>query len=294
MAHAQVKFDLRHFLPHLTEEQVKALADQQSVELAADHAPMISCVLPFGEKRRMKLARKSIAQFLQQTYSYKQLVIANASGEKVWTGEETPLIKEIVVPSEQTIGALRNAGIEAADGEWIKPWDDDDVFDPNFLAFLMAHRTPGKAVLLRFQVRVNIKTATAFRHEEVAGIANTILHPKTAARYGDIDGGDDDAFAMANWTEDSVVVPNAYFPATGLNIAVYHGNNVSPAARFMGRFADSQYNGKWHLSPAETSHLRVVLESFGLHTNVREEAVEAPSISTEQAERQEQEPVTQQ
>lgn len=264
-----IKFDLRTFLPLLTETQIKALMDGVAIETGdADSSPLISCVMPFGETRRRKPAQKAIMQFAQQTYTNKQLVIANTTGSPL-LAQSVDGIKELMLNEELSIGMLRNRGIDAADGDWIKHWDDDDAYDVNFLSFLMAHRVPGKAVMLRYQIRVDSRKATAFRHEDAGGVPNTILFPKTDARYGDIDAGDDVAFVLANWSEKCVVVNNAAFPSTLMNIAVYHGGNVTSERSFMGEYAEPQHAAKWYLSLQEQPVLIQVLDGFGLKTTVK-------------------------
>lgn len=263
-----IKFDLRQFLPQLGEEQIKALMAGADAEVAGESPPLVSCVMPFGETRRRKPAMKSIRQFVAQTYANKQLVIVNTTGSPLLEQSVTS-IKELMLNEELSIGMLRNRGIDAADGTWIKHWDDDDAFDPHLLSYLMAHRLSGRAVMLRFQVRVDSRKATAFRHEDAAGIPNTILFPKTDARYGDIDAGDDITFVLANWSERCYVVNNAAFPSTMLSVAVYHGANVTSEKAFMGEYADPKHATKWYLSPAEQQTLIGILDGFGLKTVVK-------------------------
>lgn len=282
-----IKFDLRTFLPLLSEQQVKALMDGASIETGdAESSPLVSCVMPFGETRRRKPALKAIVQFTRQTYSNKQLVIANTTGSPLLS-QTVEGITELMLNEELSIGMLRNRGIEAAAGTWIKHWDDDDYYDVNQLSYLMAHRVPGKAVMLRYQVRVDSRKATAYRHDDPAGIPNTILFPKTEARYGDIDAGDDVAFVLANWSEKCVIVSNAAFPATMMSVAVYHGGNVTSERSFMGEYSEPQHAAKWYLSAEEQPALIGVLEGFGLKTTVKTTAPEnepmvAPPVPDEQ------------
>ncbi|MDQ1292582.1 MAG: hypothetical protein QG608_462 [Actinomycetota bacterium] len=60
-------------------------------------------------------------------------------------------LEDVVIlpqPSEKTLGAIQNAGIEAADGELVAKMDDDDLYLPEYLAdYLDARRLTGAPVL---------------------------------------------------------------------------------------------------------------------------------------------------
>lgn len=266
MTTASMKIDARQFFPQLTAEQVEAMAKGAAVEVSGV-LPRVTCVLPFGEVRRHGLARQSVRMFSAQTYPNKELIIVNTTDKPIFANNDLADYKEIMLPGETlSLGAMRNRGIDAATGSWIKHWDDDDVYSPHLLAYMMLHRRPERdALLLRHQIRVHRHKGTAYRQDDPGGIPNTILFPKTDARYGDIDAGDDAAFVIANWSEGYVINNNSY-PTTLMVVAVYHGANITTEKQFMGQYAGDQHAGHWYLAPEEIKELPHILATVNLQT----------------------------
>jgi hypothetical protein len=248
-----------------------------------DPFPLVSAVLPhFGPPERLRLTRKAITQFLYQTYPRKQLVLVNATGKPVLPTSH-PLVKEVAV-REASLGALRNAGIRAADGEWVMPWDDDDYYHPYRMVYQMAYRRPGHAVLLASQIRVDVTrvmkgegNVTAFVHRQDGGIPSTIIHPRLpdGRLYPDDSLGEDVAFWAKHWGVRTVVAANTEFPASGVSVAVFHEHSLSTADQFMAEFSRPEAAGMLELDPPAAAYLRGVLEFFGFQ--VRPAAWEKPS-----------------
>jgi glycosyltransferase involved in cell wall biosynthesis len=100
---------------------------------------MISCFTVTQEGRLAVLAR-AIADFGAQTAGERELVIVHDAGATVHE-RVSRLAREaaaapfrvVQVSGGQTLGALRNAAIDAARGEYVCQWDDDDRFHPRRL-----------------------------------------------------------------------------------------------------------------------------------------------------------------
>ena len=278
------RLSLKEMFPKATEEQIKALNEGQPVPpspewLAAngdgatqasparsgtDELPMVSCVLVFGDPKRLRIARKAVNQFVAQTYERKQLVIVNATDQAV-TNVPYAAIKEVRIDERSpSIGFMRNKGIALADGSWIKQWDDDDVYDPLLLAYQMGCRKPGHATLLTHQIRANINRAIAYLHRQPEGIAGTILFPKQEGlAYPDISLGEDRAFWISHFATKTHLVNNHSYPTTALQIAAFHGRNATPEEAFMVEHSGPDMDGRIELPEAEAAYLRVRLAEFG-------------------------------
>lgn len=279
MSKQAIRFSLRDMFPHIEEEQLQAIDKKLPIPpskgwleangyvvpdpAASPEPPLVSCVLVFGEQKRMRLARRAVNNFVHQTYLRKQLVIVNTTGQPVTTVPYEP-IKELMVETPLTIGGMRNHGIANADGTWIKQWDDDDIFEPNLLTYQMAHRREGMANLLTTQLRVNIKNASVYLHHQPEGIVNSMLMPRLTADYPNIDSGEDVAYYLANWANKTNVVNNDTFPATCLNTVVYHGHNILPVEQLMPNHCDEKMSGVWMIPPREAAYLKAALAEVGL------------------------------
>ncbi len=278
------KIDFFQFFPKYDELSIAELIT--GVEITQGpltEGPLVSGVLVHSnafreDPRRRGRAIKAIGQWQRQSYRNKELIIVNSTGKPMLPDIPHPIgIKEVAVDGKPTIGAMRNIGIEAAAGAWIKPWDDDDIYGTRLVALLMAHRDGDKPVMLQCQVRVDFRQGTAFRLFEENGVPSTILYPKGEARYPDCDEGDDVAFEVSNFPT-SVLVPNVAFPNTLASIAVFHGWNVTPRNRFLGTYAEKKHESKWYLSQEEIIELPKILEDFGLKTTVAQKQATVPAL----------------
>src|SRR5690348_11063690 len=106
---------------------------------------MISCLTVTQEGRLNSLAF-AISDFARQTERDRELVIVHDGGgafhERVIATarrHETAEIRVVHVPasSRSTLGALRNASLEAARGDYVCQWDDDDRHHPRRLEVQM-------------------------------------------------------------------------------------------------------------------------------------------------------------
>jgi glycosyltransferase involved in cell wall biosynthesis len=91
---------------------------------------------------RLDLLKKSIQCFCDQTYLSKELVIVsdgkkefkNAVRDHVHALERKDIKLVFLEASHYTLGMLRNISMEAAEGDIICQWDDDDMYHPERLA----------------------------------------------------------------------------------------------------------------------------------------------------------------
>jgi glycosyltransferase involved in cell wall biosynthesis len=100
---------------------------------------MISCFTVTQEGRLGVLAR-AIGDFCAQTTSERELVIVHDGRRELHEGvqrlaheHDGASIRVVQAASGQTLGALRNAAIDATRGDYVCQWDDDDRFHPRRL-----------------------------------------------------------------------------------------------------------------------------------------------------------------
>lgn len=96
--------------------------------------PFISVVIPVRNRR--ELLRRALASLAAQTYtSFETIVVDDGSDEPVSDVLDaaglTP--SRLVVGTGAGAGAARNAGVAAAQGQWISFLDSDDEADPIWL-----------------------------------------------------------------------------------------------------------------------------------------------------------------
>lgn len=209
---------------------------------AGEALPLVSCVLVVGQRERARFARVAVNQFVAQTYPNKQLVVVNGSGMPV-TNVPHAEILELAVPSGP-IGRLRNIGVEAAEGDYLRPfWDDDDCYPPHQLAHQMLYRAPGHLVMQTTQaivLDVPQDIASVFLRQRPWGIENTALLPSAklltpTCRFDETMPHSEDVAFVRNWRarQRVLVQDNSRFPQSCTFVAVYHGRNASPRSRFL-------------------------------------------------------------
>lgn len=108
-------------------------------------APLISCICV--TRKRPTLLHNAITCFEKQHYSNKEMIILYEEDD-----EETAIFLEKAKPAgndnikilccpkinDRYLGQLRNLAIEAASGEYICQWDDDDWHHPERISFQLS------------------------------------------------------------------------------------------------------------------------------------------------------------
>ena len=112
---------------------------------ANETTAMISCLMVTFD--RLALAKLAIRSYAEQTYPDRELVIVT-DGEERFRSALTSYANELGAEgvrvlhpgsSRLTLGALRNISIEAAHGDILCQWDDDDYSHPDRLAIQARH-----------------------------------------------------------------------------------------------------------------------------------------------------------
>jgi hypothetical protein len=243
----------------------------------------VLCVMVCGLAARLRLARQAVMQFLAQSHPRKTLLIFNGTTTPVLTDPVDGVVEMTNLEWGDDVAVLRTLALNAAamhmPSDLVYPhWDDDDLYHPHMLSSMASCCVePRYAVALSHQVRVNIRSSTAFVHESLDGIPSTIMVPATMAYelpYAPESGG---ACARewykASLADRTTVVLNSDLPELFLRVGVYHGANLTSPDLFMRQH---QTPGRWDVPPAAAVGLLAILGRFGLTTEIKA-AMPAPA-----------------
>lgn len=101
---------------------------------AGDDRPLVSCIMPTYDRRTF--VPDAIRYFLRQDYPNRELLILDDGTDPIADlVPEDPRIRYLRLESRHSLGAKRNLGCEAAAGEIIAYWDDDDWYAPHRLSY---------------------------------------------------------------------------------------------------------------------------------------------------------------
>jgi glycosyltransferase involved in cell wall biosynthesis len=204
----------------------------------------VTCVMiTRPAKARLALVERSVAAYLRQTYPSRELlVVLDAADEGDRTALEQRLnalgrsdIRVIRAPGAPSVGRLRNIGIEAAQGDLICVWDDDDFHHParieTQVAALRLHGVI--ATFLTDMLHLFMESRelfwTTYKRAAQRCVPGTgIFRRRVTARYPE-EGpeslrGEDTVFCLRLFEEGPVYLMDG---APHLYIYVCHGGNTS-------------------------------------------------------------------
>jgi glycosyltransferase involved in cell wall biosynthesis len=96
--------------------------------------PLVSCIMPTRNRRQM--VGRAIAQFLAQDYPRRELLIVDDGDDPIADlVPADPLVRYLRCDGRMRLGAKRNMACEAAAGDLIAHWDDDDWMAPWRLSY---------------------------------------------------------------------------------------------------------------------------------------------------------------
>lgn len=99
-------------------------APAASVEATNSH-PLVTCIMPTADRRAF--VPQAIRYFLRQDYQNRELVVVDDGADPVADlMPSDPRIRYMRLIGKHTIGAKRNEACQAARGQIIVHWDDDD------------------------------------------------------------------------------------------------------------------------------------------------------------------------
>lgn len=106
--------------------------------------PLVSCIMPTRDRLRWVL--QAIRYFDRQDYARRELIIVDDGQHEISPHlPRDPRIRHLRLGKRLSIGEKRNLACEAASGEIIMHWDDDDWYGPRRLSIQSAPLLAGGA-----------------------------------------------------------------------------------------------------------------------------------------------------
>jgi glycosyltransferase involved in cell wall biosynthesis len=204
--------------------------------------PKISCLTV--TLNRLVLLKEAIQCYCRQTYQNRELVIVTDGTQRYqqaisdylrWLGRDDI---RLVSVGKQLLGALRNVSLDAATGDIVCQWDDDDLNHPQRLERQFEHLTAAKAHACCFTDQLQFFFAerslywSDWLNCDTQGVEQLI--PGTMMTHRDHRFRYPETTELASAGEDSVLLKQiadnasvAPFQDAGfLNVYSYHGKNV--------------------------------------------------------------------
>jgi glycosyltransferase involved in cell wall biosynthesis len=188
--------------------------------------PKISCLMV--SKGELFPARFAIQCFRRQTYANRELVVlCDRPGNPV-----AALIARLGDPSIRYVetapaplGELRNRSVEAAAGDLVAQWDDDDLFHPHRLEFQQrALAASGAAAhfLSHWMLWWPRRRLLAVSSRRDYWEGSMLVRRDAVTRYPEVSSGEDTAMVTAMFERHDMTAANA----PGLYCYIYHGSNT--------------------------------------------------------------------
>jgi O-antigen biosynthesis protein len=120
--------------PPLPAEDREFYARRARLQPAAARLPLVSCIMPTANRRAF--VAQALRTFAAQDYPQRELIVVDDGRDAV--ADLMPpdeRIRYLRLPARRTVGAKRNLACEAARGEIVVHWDDDDWSAPRRLAY---------------------------------------------------------------------------------------------------------------------------------------------------------------
>jgi glycosyltransferase involved in cell wall biosynthesis len=201
--------------------------------------PPVTCIMPTYNRR--PLVSRALEYFLRQDYANRELVIVDTGTDPVRDlVPETVSIRYLRVEPRPTIGAVRNLACEAADGEVILHWDDDDWHARHRIRYQVEAllQTNAEVVGLNRVFFYDLRDRSAWLYAYLQSQrlwlrGNSLCYRRTFwadRRFPDIDIGEDTRFIENAHADRMSALPDSTF-----HVSVIHGGNVS-APRPSGRY----------------------------------------------------------
>ncbi len=200
--------------------------------------PMVSCLMVTADRARF--VRRSLLSYRRQTYANKELVILDDGAQDL-----SPLLEDfpdgevnylrIKKDPAQVLGDLRNQTLEAARGELITQWDDDDWYHPDRLQIQVDVLMKGYDVCCMSNTLMHIDREPFFQHPYVSffrkGTPGSIMHRRDdSIRYPAMRKSEDDVYLREWALKRYYRLPAEY---AHLFIRCFHGANTWDMKHFL-------------------------------------------------------------
>ena len=108
--------------------------------VSAARSPLISVVVPTADRPQLVLraVRSALAQSLREIEVLVVVDGRDPATTGALAGVTDPRLRVLELAERQGVGEARNAGVDAARGDWVALLDDDDEWRPDKLALQLA------------------------------------------------------------------------------------------------------------------------------------------------------------
>jgi len=202
--------------------------------------PLVSCLMVTGDRAR--LCARAIACYEAQSYPNTELVVVDDGsqdlGERLARVRSGPVVylKLDRDQRRRSLGELRNLSLDAAQGELLAQWDDDDWYHPDRLTEQVAALGKASACVLASTL-MHVDSGPWSEHPYEGslpgGVPGTIVHRRAPEkRYPEI-GRAEDTVYLEQFARRGGVSVLAGRPH--LFLRCYHGANTWEQGHFLRR-----------------------------------------------------------
>lgn len=207
--------------------------------------------MPTTERRRL-FVPQAIRLFRRQDYANKELLIVDDGADSIEdvVPHDDPQMRYIRLEPGRTLGMKRNFCVEAASGNLIMHWDDDDWVSSRRISYQVEALVRANAEIcgVRQMIFYELATARTWLYEYPLGqrpwlAGNSLLYTREfwqRSPFPDIQVASDTRFVWNQTMERHVVVPDYSF-----YVAMVHPDNTSP------KNYHGSYWSTWHGSVQE-------------------------------------------
>jgi glycosyltransferase involved in cell wall biosynthesis len=205
---------------------------------------------------RPRLMRRSVRCYRRQTYPNRELVVVDDGATDLapvlasLSDEEFTYVC-LDPDTDHVLGHLRNVALDAASGDYLAQWDDDDWYHRERLVRQAALLDDGADACALQGTLMHLDAAEYFYHPYVGllddGVPGTIMHRRDdAARYPDVARAEDTEF-LQHWLDrDYRLLPAS---EAHLFIRCFHGSNTWEKTHFLTRMRNTPRDAiayVWH------------------------------------------------
>ena len=197
-----------------------------------DGEPLVSCIMP--TRNRRYFMPKAIEYFLRQDYGNRELIVLNDGDDNIKSLiPDDPRIRYEHLNKQVSLGSKRNLACEAARGEIIIHWDDDDWMAPWRISYQVAELTGdsanlcGLASLIFYSPGLNKAWRYLYpkkHYQLVAG--GSLCYSKALWRenpFADVNTGEDTRFTWSRLPKKVKILDDSNF-----YVAIIHDQNTNP------------------------------------------------------------------
>jgi glycosyltransferase involved in cell wall biosynthesis len=209
-------------------------------------SPLVSCIMPTADRPRF--VARAIGYFLRQDYLNRELVVLDQGHEKIrHLLPEDDRVRYLTMPRRAPMSELRNQVCEAARGEVIIHWDDDDWMASWRVQYQVRGLTRSGADLsgvdrMHF---LDLRDGSAWRYVYPAArrpyvCDATLCYPRSFWRRHPFPPAETDAELAFQWSDTPKRI--AILDRSDFYVAMLHPGNTAPK---------NLHASRWHPSSVE-------------------------------------------